>query len=183
MNACSTVDTTGIGSGGSGQAPLAALVWLPHRQAPPNIAVQVECRRLPEEVARVTQTLQLDVEELFASLLDWDIGKPEAGPAAGGSGTTAAADQQQEQASHLQEQGESQQQQQRQQGHEDAQQQPDSKKLCGNVAADQPDLIGLDVWPASIALCRFLAATPALAAGASVCELGAGAPVRGCTCP
>lgn len=52
---------------------------------------------------------------------------------------------------------------------------PDSKKLCGNVAADQPDLVGLDVWPAAIALCTYLAAHPALAAGAAVCELGAGA--------
>ena len=52
---------------------------------------------------------------------------------------------------------------------------PDSKKLCGNVASDQPDLIGLDVWPASIALSQYLSATPALVAGAAVCELGAGA--------
>lgn len=36
------------------------------------------------------------------------------------------------------------------------------------------DLIGLDVWPASVALCTYLAAHPGLVAGAAVCELGAG---------
>lgn len=108
------------------------------------------------------QTLQLDVEELFASVLDFDIGTGDdrqAEPAAGG-GTTAAALEEEEQ-----------QQQQQQQ----AAAPPDSKKLCGNVASDQPDLIGLDVWPASIALCQYLSAAPALVAGAAVCELGAGA--------
>lgn len=110
-------------------------------------SLQVECRRLPQEVARVTQTLQLDVEELFANLLDWDT--PPA--PAGGGGDPA------EQPALPNEQL------------------PDSKKLCGNVASDQPDLIGLDVWPAAIALCEYLARRPQLVAGAAVCELGAGA--------
>ena len=149
-----------------------------------------------------TQTLQLDVEELFASLLDWDIGKAEK------EGDDQAQRQQQEE----------QQQQQTQQQQQDQQQRdrqgasggaagaapvdggtgaapadggsgaggaagaagrtavvaPDSKRLCGNVASDQPDLIGLDVWPAGVALCQYLAASPALVSGAAVCELGAG---------
>jgi predicted nicotinamide N-methyase len=37
-----------------------------------------------------------------------------------------------------------------------------------------PDLIGLDIWPASIALCRYLAAHPYLVVGQHVLELGAG---------
>lgn len=37
-----------------------------------------------------------------------------------------------------------------------------------------PDLIGLDIWPASIALCRYLAAHPQLVEGVDVLELGAG---------
>lgn len=42
-------------------------------------------------------------------------------------------------------------------------------------AADQaPDLIGLDIWPAAIALCRYLAMNPQLVAGTDVLELGAG---------
>lgn len=41
-------------------------------------------------------------------------------------------------------------------------------------AAAAPDLIGLDIWPASIALCRYLAAHPKLVEGADVLELGAG---------
>lgn len=108
-------------------------------------SLQVECRRLPQEVAGVTQTLQLDVEELFANLLDWDT--PQASAATSGGGEPA----------------------------QQPWQQPDSKKLCGNVEADQPDLIGLDVWPAAIALCEYLARRSRLVAGAAVCELGAGA--------
>ena len=93
----------------------------------------------------MTQTLQLDVDELFANLLDW--GPPasshqQAAASPSSAAATAAAD---------------------------------SKKLCGNVASDQPDLIGLDVWPAAVALCTYLAARPHLASGAAVCELGAGA--------
>ena len=45
-----------------------------------------------------------------------------------------------------------------------------------NVAPQEdPDLIGLDVWPASIALCRYLANHPEVVAGQQVVELGAGA--------
>ena len=160
---------------------------------------------------------ELNVEELFANLLDWDTPKPKPAQQAA---QPAATEQQQG----------SQQQQRRQQGAADGegqqQQQPaavDSKKLCGNVESDQPgrlqctawltavaafgplhaqcafaglhtrghqpkacnnphsnpsaDLIGLDVWPASVALCTYLAAHPGLVAGAAVCELGAGARV------
>ena len=134
--------------------------------------LRVVCRRLPGEVARVTQTLQLDVEELFASVLDFDIGKPAAAaaPCAGGSGRS---DQQSvpsiaAPAAAAAAAGPG--------------QPPDSKKLCGNVASDQPDLIGLDVWPASITLCRYLVRRPQLAAGAAVCELGAGMGLPGLLC-
>ena len=41
-------------------------------------------------------------------------------------------------------------------------------------AAADPDLIGLDIWPASIALCRYLAAHPELVVDLRVMELGAG---------
>lgn len=41
-------------------------------------------------------------------------------------------------------------------------------------AAEAPDLIGCDVWPASIALGRYLAASPCLVGGEAVIELGAG---------
>lgn len=46
----------------------------------------------------------------------------------------------------------------------------------GASAAPAPDLIGLDIWPASIALCRYVAAHPQLVAspGQHVLELGAG---------
>lgn len=45
-----------------------------------------------------------------------------------------------------------------------------------NVAPQEdPDLIGLDIWPASIALCRYLANHPEVVAGQQVVELGAGA--------
>lgn len=40
-----------------------------------------------------------------------------------------------------------------------------------------PDLIGLDIWPASIALCHYLASHPHLATGQRVMELGAGEPL------
>jgi predicted nicotinamide N-methyase len=134
--------------------------------------LRVVCRRLPGEVSRVTQTLQLDVEELFASVLDFDIGKPAAAaaPCAGGSGRS---DQQSvpsiaAPAAAAAAAGPG---------------QPiDSKKLCGNVASDQPDLIGMDVWPASIALCHYLVRRPQLAAGAAVCELGAGMGLPGLLC-
>ncbi|PSC67991.1 S-adenosyl-L-methionine-dependent methyltransferase [Micractinium conductrix] len=176
----------------------------------PGLELRVVCRRLPHEVSLVTQTLQLDVEELFASLLDWDIGKAEK------EGDDQAQRQQQEE----------QQQQQTQQQQQDQQQRdrqgasggaagaapvdggtgaapadggsgaggaagaagrtavvaPDSKRLCGNVASDQPDLIGLDVWPAGVALCQYLAASPALVSGAAVCELGAGVGLPGLLC-
>lgn len=117
----------------------------------------VACRKMPEQVARVTQTLQLgethgagcrqlaasaaytvalasfrcpiaalinsetwaDVDELFEQLLTWG---------SDGSDSEDEAAQQQ------------------QAGHQQAeQQQQHSKKICGNVAEDQPDLIGLDV--------------------------------------
>lgn len=42
------------------------------------------------------------------------------------------------------------------------------------TADADPDLIGLDIWPASIALCRYLANHPELVAGQHVLELGAG---------
>lgn len=42
-----------------------------------------------------------------------------------------------------------------------------------------PDLIGLDIWPASIALCRYLVNHPELVAGQRVLELGAGRPPGG----
>ncbi|KAL4424743.1 hypothetical protein ABPG77_000086 [Micractinium sp. CCAP 211/92] len=44
----------------------------------------------------------------------------------------------------------------------------------GAPPAAAPDLIGLDIWPASIALCRYLAAHPQLTEGLEVLELGAG---------
>ena len=195
--------------------PSAARRLPTHPSLPPASAStwQVVCRRLPEEVARVTQTLQLDVEELFANLLDWGTPKP--------------AQQQPQPAA------EPQREQQPDAAGSTAQQPAavDSKKLCGNVESDQPgglqaqqpapanrsavgqtqphllhcaalpahfpvpppctprashthtpsaDLIGLDVWPASIALCNYLAAHAGLVAGATVCELGAGARVGLC---
>ena len=42
------------------------------------------------------------------------------------------------------------------------------------AGAADPDLIGLDIWPASIALCRYLAAHPELVVDQRVVELGAG---------
>jgi hypothetical protein len=127
-------------------------------------SLQVECRRLPAEVARVTQTLQLDVEELFANLLDWGGGsepQAQASPVNDAAANGCSGD------PHLP---------QPQQPHSDPQreQQLGSKQLCGNVANDAPDLIGLDIWPASIALCRYLAAHPHLVARQHVLELGAG---------
>jgi len=116
---------------------------------------QVVCRRLPEEVARVTQTLQLDVEELFANLLDWDTPKP-APKTEQQAGAQPAA----------QQQGEQQEQQQGQQGQQQrgtaasGEQQPgagDSKKLCGNVESDQPGRLqagGNQLWRLNeVALC------------------------------
>lgn len=52
--------------------------------------------------------------------------------------------------------------------------------FAGTAFPDQTvDDIGLDIWPASEVLCRFLASHPALAARAiSVLELGAGKPWR-----
>ena len=44
--------------------------------------------------------------------------------------------------------------------------------------ATHPDLIGLDIWPASIALGRYLSAHRQLVAGQAVLEVGAGARVR-----
>ena len=88
----------------------------------------------------VTQTLQLDVDELFEQLLTWGDGDCEAEQPAAAAPLRAAG----------------------------------SKKICGNVEEDQPDLIGLDVWPAAITLCNYIAAHPELVSGASVMELGAG---------
>jgi len=42
------------------------------------------------------------------------------------------------------------------------------------MRAATADLIGLDLWPASVALCRYLAAHAEIVAGAAVMELGAG---------
>ena len=47
------------------------------------------------------------------------------------------------------------------------------------VATAAPDLIGLDVWPASVALCDFLVQHASLVCGASALELGAGAGLPG----
>ena len=44
----------------------------------------------------------------------------------------------------------------------------------GPAAAADPDLIGLDIWPASLALCRYLVAHPELVVDQRVVELGAG---------
>lgn len=68
----------------------------------------------------MTQTLQLDVEELFANLLDWDTPKPAQ------QQPQPAAEQQREQQADA--------------AHSTAQQPAavDSKKLCGNVESDQP---------------------------------------------
>lgn len=45
----------------------------------------------------------------------------------------------------------------------------------GEAAAEgKPDLLGLDVWPAALELCSYLAAHQALVRGATVLELGAG---------
>lgn len=122
--------------------------------APPAPPHRVWCRRLPSEVSRVTQTLQLDaeeLEELFASVLDFpsdrkpvqrggqaaaaaEAGGAEPGPgssdgAAAGSNAAATAP-----AAAAEEAAAA--------GSAAAAAKPHSKKLCGNVAADQPDLIG-----------------------------------------
>lgn len=47
------------------------------------------------------------------------------------------------------------------------------------AAGSGPDLIGLDIWPAAIALCTYLAANPDLVSGHVVCELGAGGAGQG----
>lgn len=44
---------------------------------------------------------------------------------------------------------------------------------------EKPDLLGLDVWPAALELCTYLAAHPSLVAGAAVLELGAGVGLPG----
>lgn len=46
----------------------------------------------------------------------------------------------------------------------------------------QSDLIGLDIWPASIALCRYLVNHQQLVAGHAVLELGAGQSGAPATC-
>jgi len=43
-----------------------------------------------------------------------------------------------------------------------------------SIGTATSDLIGLDLWPASVALCRYLAAHAEIVAGAAVMELGAG---------
>lgn len=43
----------------------------------------------------------------------------------------------------------------------------------GDVSA-AADLIGLDLWPAAVAVCQYLAAHPQLVAGLDALELGAG---------
>ena len=119
--------------------PPAAAHCLPFPPACP--CYQVVCRRLPEEVARVTQTLQLDVEELFANLLDWDTPKP--APKAEQQAWAQPSAQQQQQEQH----GEQQQQAQPQDAAASSEQQPaavDSKKLCGNVDSDQPGRLPAD---------------------------------------
>lgn len=52
--------------------------------------------------------------------------------------------------------------------------QPAAAPAAASAAAADPDLIGLDIWPASIALCRYLVNHPELVAGQHVLELGAG---------
>ena len=42
------------------------------------------------------------------------------------------------------------------------------------MRAATADLIGLDLWPASVALCRYLAAHSQIVSGEAVMELGAG---------
>jgi predicted nicotinamide N-methyase len=44
---------------------------------------------------------------------------------------------------------------------------------------DKPDLLGLDVWPAALELCNYLAAHPSLVSSAAVLELGAGVGLPG----
>ena len=43
----------------------------------------------------------------------------------------------------------------------------------------KPDLLGLDIWPAALELCTYLAANPSLVSGANVVELGAGVGLPG----
>lgn len=84
--------------------------------------VTVACRQPPEELGRITLTLQTEAPAPAAD-----------GGAAGGS---LAGD--------------------------------------GGAPAAVPDPIGLDLWPASIALCHYLAAHPQVVAGQRLLELGAG---------
>ncbi len=55
-------------------------------------------------------------------------------------------------------------------------------KSYGLKLRSQLVMSGAAVWPAALALCAALRERPALAAGASICELGAGAGAPGLVC-
>ena len=69
---------------------------------------------------------------------------------------------------------EEQQQQAQEQQAQQQQQQPPPEPEPPAGKGDPIELLGLDVWPAAIRLCEYLAAHPHLVAGLDVAELGAG---------
>ena len=118
-----------------------------HGAGPGAVEVQLWCRAPPEAQAGKTLTWQLD-----GGSAPQRICQQQGGGAAPPAATTAAGSDQRAAA---------------------------AAPAAGGppaAAAEDPDLIGLDIWPASIALCRYLAHHPGLVAGQLVLELGAGAP-------
>ena len=113
----------------------------------------VECRKTLDQTVNFKLTVQCELNDIWESLRDFGGGFPESSDeedqhakVAMNSTATIGSN---EIASTKQEK-----------------QEPEEET--------KPDLLGLDVWPAALELCTYLATNPSLVAGHAVIELGAG---------
>lgn len=111
--------------------------------------LRVECRKTLEQTINFRLTVQCEPQDLFESLRDFGGGFPDSEPSS--PTTTAAA----------------------------ASTEAPTERSADHEEEEKPDLLGLDIWPASLHLCEYIAANPALVAGATVLELGAGVGLPG----
>lgn len=124
--------------------------------------LNVECRKTLDQTLNFRLTVQCDLNDIWESLRDF------------GGGFIESSDDEVEDRHHPQdaitatpldtnENRTPEQQQQTEDPEEDT----------------KPDLLGLDVWPAALELCTYLATNPSLVAGHPVIELGAGVGLPG----
>lgn len=117
-----------------------------------NVDLIVNCRKTLDQTVNFKLTVQCELDEIWDSLKDFGGGYPESSD------------------------------------DEDVPASPNATTVVAGekeeeqlqkLEEEKPDLLGLDIWPAAIELCSYISDNPALVAGKSVLELGAGVGLPG----